>query len=129
VAIVVTAWTAFLIYYYDPVAFEEIFGATWADHMRDIYSNVTYVRKHYITTHMDIPPVSQGPISPLGNLTTGMGIGRVNNSTNLFAVVLNERNSVRAVAFGKRIAEMDKYEIIMLKRIIFWALHIEIEIE
>jgi len=90
--------------------------------------NVTYVREGYITSHVALPHVSNGPVSPLGNLTTGVSFGFVNGREDMFAVVLNELGDARVAAFGRRLADMDEEELTLLKKLVLWALHVEIPI-
>ena len=127
-SLLVTAWTAYMIYYQNVTAFEILFGTSWADDLSEKYENVTYVRESYFTYHMSLPHLASGPISPLGNLTTGLGFGVVNNHEGMFAVVINERGDARIAAFGKRLANMDGEELILLKKLVLWALHMEIPI-
>ena len=127
-SLLVTAWTAYMIYCQNATAFELLFGASWADELSEEYVNVTYVRESYITSHMTLPRVSHGPVSPLGNLTTGVGFGFVNGREDMFAIVLNELEDARVAAFGKRLANMDEEELILLKKLVLWALHMEIPI-
>ncbi|RLI07789.1 hypothetical protein DRO32_03325, partial [Candidatus Bathyarchaeota archaeon] len=116
------------IYKRDRRAFELLLGATWSDGLSDGYSSVLYNRTHLLTAHMILPHITEGPVSPVGGLTDGLGFGLVNNRTDLYAVVVNERGNSRVASFGKLIEHMDWYERAMLKKLILWALHIDLDL-
>lgn len=127
-SLIMTGWTANRIYERNARAFELLLGATWSDGLSDAYSCVLYNKSHPLTAHMLLPHITEGPVSPIGGLTNGLGFGLVNNRTDLYALVMNERGGSRVAAFGKLIEHMDWYERTMLKKLILWALHIDLDL-
>lgn len=126
-AIVATSQSVYELYNGSPQIVEEIFGIEKAYPSSVDDSNITYCCQHYVTSYISIPLESTGAECgvPVSNLTNAKGIATVASSDELYLLVINQRNETRAAHFGLRLSEMNENDVVIFKRLLLWALHLE----
>lgn len=127
-AIVATFQSIYELYTISPQIVEDIFGIKEVHPTDVLYSNLTYCTQHYITSNFSIPFNSTGAEHgvPVSNFTTAQGIAAVTSFEDLYLLVVNEKeNNTRVAHFGLKVAEMSEHDVVIFKRLLLWALHLE----
>jgi len=109
---------------YNKTFFREAFGGSCLDAFKSQYGHIVYFdNTTSFTSHLMASYASElSGACPIGNLTTSKGLARIVSNEELYALVTNENKHIRNAYYGIMIADMDRSEILLFKRLILWSL-------